>query len=55
MLWEFETAYPYLPPGGLLFSDDALWNDAFHDFARKAGAQEARILRGVGFLRKTPE
>jgi predicted O-methyltransferase YrrM len=55
MLWEFETAYPYLAPGGLLFSDDALWNDAFHDFARKAGAQEARILRGVGFLRKTPE
>jgi len=55
MLWEFETAYPYLRPGGLLFSDDALWNDAFHDFARKAGAHEARILRGVGFLRKTLE
>ncbi len=53
MMWEFETAYPYLLPGGLLFSDDALWNDAFHDFARKAGAHEARILRGVGFLRKS--
>jgi hypothetical protein len=53
MMWEFETAYPYLRPGGLLFADDALWNDAFHDFARKAGAHEAHILRGVGFLRKT--
>jgi predicted O-methyltransferase YrrM len=53
MMWEFETAYPYLLPGGLLFSDDALWNDSFHDFARKAGAHEARILRGVGFLRKS--
>ena len=53
MMWEFETAYPYLRPGGLLFADDALWNDAFHDFARKAGAHEAHILRGVGFLRKS--
>jgi predicted O-methyltransferase YrrM len=53
MRWEFETAYPYLLPGGLLLSDDALWNDAFHDFARMAHAREARILRGVGFLRKT--
>ena len=52
MTWEFETAYPHLRVGGLLFSDDALWNNAFHDFARKVGASEARILRGVGFLRK---
>ena len=52
MIWEFETAYPNLLPGGLLFSDDALWNNAFHDFAQNVGALEARILRGVGFLRK---
>ncbi|SRR6266851_6650690 len=52
MLWEFETAYSYLRPGGLLISDDALWNAAFHDFARMAGAPQARILRGVGFLQK---
>jgi len=55
MMWEFDTAYPYLRPGGLLFADDALWNDAFHDFAREEGAHEAHILRGVGFLRKTLE
>jgi Methyltransferase domain len=52
MMWEFESSYPHLTTGGLLLSDDALWNEAFHDFARKAGAPEARILRGVGFLRK---
>jgi hypothetical protein len=53
MMWEFATAYPHLQSGGLLLSDDALWNNAFHDFARKVGAPEARILRGVGFLRKS--
>jgi len=52
MLWEFEAAYPHLRSGGLLFSDDALWNNAFYDFARKNGNPDARILRGVGFLRK---
>lgn len=52
MTWEFETAYPHLRAGGLLLSDDALWNNAFHDFARRVGAAQARILRGVGFLRK---
>jgi hypothetical protein len=38
-----------------LFSDDALWNDAFLDFARKFSEPDARIIRGVGFLRKTAE
>lgn len=52
MFWEFGTAYPYLRSGGLLLSDDALWNSAFPDFFRKSGAPDARILRGVGFLRK---
>jgi predicted O-methyltransferase YrrM len=52
MRWEFETAYPYLRTGGLLLSDDALWNGSFQDFVREAGVSEAQILRGVGFLRK---
>ncbi len=55
MIWEFETAYPHLRSGGLLFSDDALWNDSFYEFARNVGAPEAMILRGVGFLRKNSE
>jgi predicted O-methyltransferase YrrM len=52
MMWEFETVYPYLRPGGLLISDDALWNNAFLEFARKKAAHEVQIMRGVGFLRK---
>jgi predicted O-methyltransferase YrrM len=52
MLWEYRTAYPALREGGLLFSDDALWNSAFMDFACEVDAAEAKILRGVGFLRK---
>jgi hypothetical protein len=54
MMWEFETAYPHLRSRGVLISDDALWNNAFYEFARKIGAPEARILRGVGFLRRGP-
>jgi Methyltransferase domain len=53
MLWEFRTAYPYLRAGDLLFADDALWNNAFNDFARMNDETDARILRGVGFLRKS--
>ena len=52
MMWEFETAYPHLQDGGLLFSDDALWNRSFFDFVDKVGVREAQILHGVGFLRK---
>jgi len=51
MTWEFETAYPHLLSGGLLFSDDALWNDSFDDFARRM-LMPAKILRGVGFPKK---
>jgi predicted O-methyltransferase YrrM len=52
MLWEFEIAYPFLRLGELLFADDALWNSAFQDFAHKVGTSQARILHGVGVLRK---
>ena len=52
MTWEFETAYPHLHSGGLLISDDALWNNSFYDFARRNAVPEAQILHGVGFLRK---
>jgi hypothetical protein len=52
MSWEFMTAYPFIRTGGLLLSDDALWNDAFKDFSDKVGTPDARIIRGVGFLRK---
>ncbi|HLZ93300.1 MAG TPA: class I SAM-dependent methyltransferase [Candidatus Acidoferrum sp.] len=52
MTWEFAAAYPFVRPGGLIFCDDALWNHSFNDFARKVNEPDAKIIRGVGFLRK---
>jgi predicted O-methyltransferase YrrM len=52
MRFEFERAYPHIRPGGLLLADDASWNPAFPEFAQAANAPLAKILRGVGFLRK---
>lgn len=54
MLWEFRAAYPRLRAGGLLISDDAAWNPAFSEFTREVAARHARLLRGVGFLQKSP-
>ena len=54
MLWEYRAAFPYLRPGGLLFSDDAAWNSAFPEFCHEVAAKQRRILRGVGFLQKNP-
>lgn len=54
MLWEFQTAHPFLRPGALLLADDALWNTAFRDFADTTGSRDAEIVRGVGILRKYP-
>lgn len=53
MMWEFEASYPRLRVGGLLFADDALWNNAFSEFVQRYGVSEARVLRGVGFLLKS--
>jgi len=52
MLWEYRAAYPYLRAGGLLFSDDALWNNAFPEFVAEVGARQHAVVRGVGFLKK---
>jgi predicted O-methyltransferase YrrM len=51
MMLEFETAFPYLRPGGLLLADDATWNTAFPQFAANISAARASIVRGVGVLR----
>jgi predicted O-methyltransferase YrrM len=52
MKFEYEQAYPHLRTGGILISDDALWNPAFSEFARTVAAPSARVIRGVGFLLK---
>jgi len=35
MMFEFETAWPYITNGGFLISDDIGDNNAFHDFCTK--------------------
>lgn len=55
MKFEYEQAYPHIRPGGILISDDALWNSAFPEFARNVRAPLARVLRGVGVLQKPVE
>ena len=52
MKFEFEQAFPFLRSGGILIADDALWNEAFWDFARGQAVPNAQILHGVGVLRK---
>ena len=52
-MWlEFQLAYPHLKPGSVLLADDALWNSAFAEFANTVRACAARVIRGVGVLRK---
>jgi hypothetical protein len=51
MTFEFESAYGALREGGLLVSDDVLWNSAFADFAKRH-AVEGHISGGVGFVLK---
>ena len=53
MMWEFRTAYPYLPRNGVLIADDALCNTAFEEFAKGVNVPDERVLHGVGFLRKS--
>jgi len=55
MRFEFEHVFPFMRTGGILVADDALWNKAFPEFAAKVRAPAARILRGVGVLRKGVE
>lgn len=52
MTFEFETGYPFLRPGGCLVADDAVWNDAFRQFARSREALDVRTIHGVGVMRK---
>lgn len=39
MMWEFETAWPYIKKGGTVLSDDTSWNKSFYDFAKKVNCK----------------
>lgn len=48
MTFEFETAWPYIRHGGYLISDDATWNSALPDFAKKHNL-DLELIEGDGF------
>jgi predicted O-methyltransferase YrrM len=52
MKFEFDSAYAYLRPGGLLMSDDVSFNSAFSDFVRTHHPTSHKIISGVGVMRK---
>lgn len=52
MKFEFKEAYPHLRANGILISDDASWNSAFSEFSRSVASPNARVIRGVGILKK---
>jgi len=52
MLLEFENAWLYLRPGGILLAHDVNWNKAFTDFAKKLSRTPFFIDGSLGFLIK---
>lgn len=51
MMFEFQTAYPFIrPEGGLLLSDDVSWNRSFKDFSQQV--KRPYCLRPIGVLIK---
>lgn len=53
MMFEFQTAWPWIKPGGVLLSDDTDWNSAFEDFSRSVGISAMMFNYRVGGLRKS--
>ncbi len=51
MKFEFETSWPHIKDGGLLLSDDVLWNNAFHEVC-KAQNRKPSIYRSFGMIQK---
>lgn len=52
MAWEYETAWHFLKPGGILLSDDINLNEAFYDFAKREKGKLIRMMHTLGALRK---
>jgi len=52
MSFEYQTAWPHLTDGGILASDDILWNTAFPKFCRGKGKRYVRV-GAAGAVRKS--
>jgi len=48
-MWEYLTAWPYIPIGGILASDDIRHNTAFFDFGRQVPTRPLITKRGTNF------
>lgn len=52
MMFEFQTAWPFLKTGGILLSDDSDWNSAFPEFAQSVQCPTIMFNYRVGAIRK---
>jgi predicted O-methyltransferase YrrM len=52
MTFEYQQAWKYLKPGGLLVSDDTSWNSSFDDFSRLHSREINVIDRNMAFIIK---
>jgi hypothetical protein len=51
MLFEYETAWPYITKDGFLLSHDVLWNDAFLEFSKRVNFKPL-IYYSLGVIKK---
>lgn len=51
MYFEYQTIWPFIKEGGILASDDVIWNQAFGDFCSSKFI-EPTIVDGAGFVFK---
>lgn len=51
MMFEFKTAWPHIRPGGVMFSDDINYNQAFAEFACEVAEPPVIFNERVGALR----
>jgi len=48
-MWKYLTAWPYIPVGGVLASDDIRHNTSFFDFGRQVPSKPLITQRGTNF------
>lgn len=52
MMFEYQRGFSALRSGGLLISDDIMWNTAFFDFAKQHSISAGHIAGSMGILVK---
>lgn len=52
MMFEYELAYEWLDQGGIILSDDIMWNDAFNIFTNVRQPDYGRLSQNVGYIHK---